>query len=181
MSIVAGWTTWSGGGAEECRVAIGYTRIGVEADVVPPPEESPSVRYALACDASWRVRRAAIEMVGSGGSVVLVANGEGRWTDGEGMPLDALTGAIDIDIAVTPFTNTLPIRRLGLGIGEEAVIDVAYVEPPSLAVARRPQLYRRIAESVYLFRSLDHDFEAEIGVDRDGLVTDYPGLFRRVV
>ena len=42
---------------------------------------------------------------------------------------------VDVDLSFTPATNTLPIRRLGLDIGEEAEIHVAWLR---LARADRP-------------------------------------------
>jgi hypothetical protein len=98
------------------------------------------------------------------------------WIDGA----PDLDGCIDIDITATPFTNTLPIRRLALQPGESAEIDVAYVGVPELSLTRTRQRYTRLDGNLYRFESLDSDFTADISVDDTGLVTDYPGLFRRV-
>jgi hypothetical protein len=44
-----------------------------------------------------------------------------------------------------------------------------------------PQAYTRLADQRYRYESLDGSgFSAELAVDADGLVLDYPGLFRRV-
>ena len=47
----------------------------------------------------------------------LESDGEGHWQE-NGKDRPDLHGCIDIDIQATPFTNTLPIRRLGLKTGE---------------------------------------------------------------
>ena len=97
------------------------------------------------------------------------------------MPMPEYTGAIDVDLAMTPFTNTLPIRRLGLAVGAAADIIVVYVTFPDLAVSAGPQRYTRLAERTYRFESLGGGFVRDIEVDEHGLVVTYPGLFRREV
>jgi uncharacterized protein len=57
--------------------------------------------------------------------------------------------------------------------GFEAIIEVM-VHP-------QPQAYMRLADQLYLFENLDGSgFRAELPVDEDGIVLDYPDLFRRV-
>jgi hypothetical protein len=58
---------------------------------------------------------------------------------------------------------------------------VAWVDAPSLSVEPKAQAYTRVARDRYLFESLDgDDFRTELLVDEDGIVIDYPELFRRV-
>ncbi|HVU10099.1 MAG TPA: putative glycolipid-binding domain-containing protein, partial [Phototrophicaceae bacterium] len=42
----------------------------------------------------------------------IVSDGHGKWRDADDNPLPELDGCIDVDISATPFTNTLPIRRI---------------------------------------------------------------------
>jgi hypothetical protein len=90
---------------------------------------------------------------------------------------------VDVDISVTPFTNTLPIRRLGLAPGESAEISVAYVEGTELQAWPEPQRYTCLEKhsrgGLYRFLSLEGGFTADLPVDAECLVADYPGLFRR--
>ena len=88
-------------------------------------------------------------------------------------------GCTDIDISCTPFTNTLPIRRLNLKIGESAEIQVLHVDCPQIRFEVSRQRYERLSESQYRFTSLENDFTAIITVDENGFVTDYPELFER--
>ena len=95
--------------------------------------------------------------------------------------MPALDGAIDVDIMATPFTNTLPIRRLDLAERQSADIQVAYVSVPDLTLSLARQRYTCLsAGALYRFDSLESGFSRDIGIDRDGLVTEYPGLFRRI-
>ncbi|HVN28269.1 MAG TPA: putative glycolipid-binding domain-containing protein, partial [Candidatus Binataceae bacterium] len=92
-----------------------------------------------------------------------------------------LRGAIDVDIAVTPFTNILPIRRLGLSEGQRAEILVVYFQLPQLTVTTDRQRYTRLGNRVYRYESVDSDFTRDIEVDERGLVVTYPDLFRRTL
>ena len=88
-----------------------------------------------------------------------------------------------MDISETPFTNTLAIRRLGLAPGGSAEITVAYFDGADLQPWPEPQCYTRLETGdgggTYRFVSLDGGYTANLPVDLDGLVLDYPGLFRR--
>jgi hypothetical protein len=86
--------------------------------------------------------------------------------------------------AATPFTNTLPIRRLKLAVGEAADLTVVYVAvTPTLAVRPARQRYTHLRGNEdgdrYLYESLERDFKRELLVDRQGLVVDYPGIWER--
>jgi len=134
-------------------------------------------RYAIDTDAGWATRTVRVATATT--SLVLFADGRGHWTEGDGRVLDRLSGAIDVDITATPLTNTLPIWRLGLAVGESADIVTAYIAVPELTVTADPQRYTRLDERSYRFESRDSDFQRDITVDDAGFVVDYPGLFRR--
>lgn len=103
----------------------------------------------------------------------------GRWSNAAG-PLPELNGCLDVDISATPFTNTLPIRRLALNIGEAAGISVVYLAVPELSFRVLRQRYTRLQDRLYLYESLSSGYRAEIEVDGSGLVVRYPKLFERV-
>lgn len=86
-----------------------------------------------------------------------------------------LTGCVDVDLSITPATNTLPIRRLRLAVGESAEVTAAWVRFPALSVEPLRQRYTRLAENRYRYESLESGFTAELTVDDQGLVTHYPG------
>lgn len=183
MARVVRWRPCEGDGLEHLVLADGPDGVRAEAVVIGTGDDGPfAIRYALLCDAGWRVRMLEVVSVGDGRRLAVRADGAGRWTDEAGAVLPALAGAIDVDIAATPFTNTLPIRRLGLAAGQAAEIVTAYVSVPALTVVPDPQRYTCLVPGRrYRYESLDSDFVREIETDGDGLVTDYPGLFRRVV
>jgi hypothetical protein len=114
----------------------------------------------------------------------LYTDGAGAWATAAGEPLPDLAGCLEVDISATPFTNTLPIRRLALQPGESREVPAAYIDVAEATVSRAPQRYTRLETggdgALYRYEGLLWDFRATLPVDRDGLVTDYPELFRRV-
>lgn len=147
------------------------------------------VEYAVELDTGWgfralRVRSSTgraldLSRAGGGQDGAVQAEHPAPGWQADGVDRPDLDGAVDIDLAFSPFTNTLPIRRLALAVGASAEIVTAYVTP-GLTVAPDPQRYTRLADDRYLYESLDSDFRAEITVDADGFVVDYPGLFVRL-
>lgn len=136
--------------------------------------------YTVRCDAQWRVREVDVQVVG-GARLQLQADGEGHWKNEDGKPLPQLDGCIDIDLSCSPFTNTLPIRRLGAALHRRHEIDVAYITVPDMTVAPSRQVYTALGTNHYRFESPRDAFQADIETDADGLVVHYPGLFRRLV
>lgn len=98
-----------------------------------------------------------------------------RWTM-DGASVRALKGCLDIDLGCSPSTNTLPIRRLRLGIGASRTIQAAWVHFPELAVVKAAQTYTRLDEFTYRYAS--GDFAADLTVDDDGLVAAYAAWLR---
>lgn len=180
------WQAWTGVGLESCRVATGPE--GVRAESVALGVEAGqawSVRYTLRCDPDWRTRELVVaSLEGDGAALHLVGDGTGRWTGPDGAWLPALAGCLDVDLTSTVFTNTLPIRRLGTVAGRSAEIMVVYVTVPGLAVSLAHQRYDCLGWGPdggrYRFEAPASGFVAEITVDADGLVVDYPDVARRV-
>lgn len=138
--------------------------------------------YRLDWDADWRLREARFSVESSRGEhrLHLLSDGEGHWRTAAGEALGELDGCLDIDLWPTPFTNTFPIRRLKLADGERRELAVVYLEAPRLWPTRMRQGYTRIDASHYRYENLEGtNFQALLTVDDDGLVLDYPTLFRR--
>lgn len=175
------WSAWEGceAGLEHCEIRSQGDRIMAAGVVIGATEDKPfGLGYRLIVDASWRVREAGLRTA-SGTRLNLASDGHGRWqVNGERML--KLDDCIDIDIEASPLTNTLPIRRLDFERGHGAIIRVVYINVPDLTVEVSSQRYTALDRRLYRFESLDTGFTADLPVDEDGLVLDYPGLFRRL-
>lgn len=105
-------------------------------------------------------------------------DGKGGWTV-NGKAEKKFDGCIDIDIPLTPFTNTLPINRLKLSPQEEKHIKVIYCDLLQGEFTAVNQKYIKLSDSIYHYENVPNDFEADIEVDAQGFVVDYPQLFFR--
>lgn len=138
------------------------------------------VGYVIDCAADWHTRNVELSLTDAEGerTLSLRASGTGDWLVGDHR-LDAVAGCIDIDLGITPATNTLPIRRLNLAVGESAAVVATWVRFPSLTIQTLSQRYTRIAEHRYHYAS-DPGFECDLVVDDDGLIATYPEGWERV-
>ena len=82
----------------------------------------------------------------------------GHW-EVNGSAAPHLDGCGDVDLGWTPATNTVPIRRLDLEIGDTATIVASWVRFPELDVIANEQQYTRLAPDRWRYRSGDYDFE----------------------
>ena len=106
---------------------------------VPGTEEARVVRTA----GGWRLTgEVRVEEGGPAG------DGEGRWSR-DAAPLPGVEGALDVDLGFTPATNTLPIRRLALAVGETRPVRSAWLRFPGLRLEPLEQTYTREAGDVY--------------------------------
>lgn len=108
-------------------------------------------------------------------TLTLERNAKGTWSV-DGKIARKLKGCTDVDLGISPSTNTLPIRRLRLAVGAAATIKAAWVRFPELTVALASQTYTRLDPDTYHYAS--GPFEADLTVDEDGLVMNY-AVWRR--
>lgn len=151
----------------------GYRAEGIHID------SEYALTYRVEIDRSWQFRSLDLAMFGEDRGLALRRDADGTWTDGPGNALPFLNEAREIDLSFSPFTNTLPIRRLNPLVGEAFDIVMAYVDLPSLAVTADPQRYTRLHDHAFRFESLDSGFRRDIEIDSEGFVVEYPGLFTR--
>ena len=160
-------------GLEWCELHARPHRTSLGGVVVMALDDVPwRVDYAIELDSQWRTRRVTLSAEGgvSPISLELMTDGAGRWLRDGAVIVDE-PDALDVDLAFSPATNTLPIRRLALAVGESAEIGVAWVQFPSFEVEYGRQTYERLAERRWNYTSTG--FEAELTVDDDGLVESY--------
>jgi uncharacterized protein len=173
---VVAWPGADGGG----RGGAALDHAGDGSGRVAGSDDVHRVRYTLRCDASWRVREVRVEAPEDGTSVILHADGEGHWHDSAGAALAHLEGCVDVDLYAVAFTNTLPVRRLHMAVGEAHTIDVAFILLPSMEVQHVAQRYTRVSDNLYRYEAVTTGFTADLQLDGDGLVVTYPGLVRRM-
>lgn len=166
-------------GCEHLDLSSGLGRVTADGAVIAVVDDVPlRLYYRVRCDASWTTTSVEIDLYGHP-PVRLTRRADDRWYEADGSQRPDLTGCVDVDIALTPFTNTLPIRRLGLEPGESADLRMVYIQvEPTLEINAADQRYVKLApgaEADYRYQS--GSFVADLVVDHDGIVVDYPGLW----
>jgi hypothetical protein len=143
-------------------------------------DAAAEARYEITCDHLFRTRGANISVRdGVGERTLKIAAESGRWYE-NGIENQTLAGAIDIDLGWSPSTNTLPIKRLGLKIGQTSgEFNAAWVRFPELTLQPLPQEYLRLGDCKYRYSSRGGAFVAELLVDEHDLVLDYEGFWQR--
>jgi hypothetical protein len=152
--------------------------------------------YVLDTAAAWTTRRLQVTAEGDGWrrSLLLTRDVDGTWTsqaDGAGqadLPMpggDAvdLYDARDCDLGLSPLSNTMPILRHRLHRQAGAAeCTMAWVSVPDLTVHRSRQRYEHVRATPEgaVVRFSSDDFTADLLVDADGFVVDYPQLARRI-
>jgi len=174
------WRSEDGIGLEHLNLVLRDDLIVADGVVIGECSEGPfGCSYRVCCDTAWQVRSVEVNAAG-GESLVLTSDGAGNWLDGDGAAQPQLRGCIDVDIAATPFTNVLPIRRLGAALRQRTAITVVYIPVPSLKAQPAEQAYTRLLDDRCLYEGPVGAFQAMLELDPDGMVLRYPSLFTRL-
>lgn len=163
-------------GHDACRLlhegdSPGLSGVAVWAD----PKGPAHLSYLVTCDAGWITRSVRVQgRVGADElSLSIHRHDSGEWRL-NGEALAEFHGLQDIDLGFSPATNTLPIRRMRQQGADTADLAAVWLDPSDGKLKRLPQRYRRTGDSWHYSSA---GFDAELTVDADGFVTDYPGLW----
>ncbi|MFC4712943.1 putative glycolipid-binding domain-containing protein [Planococcus dechangensis] len=166
-------------GCELLKLSMAEQAIHINSTVMTIGESGPiEMHYQLELDLKWKIKH--VHMQSEGTALHLISTRQSEWIDENGKRMDALTGAIDIDISATPFTNSLPINRYDWKLGQARDFEMVYIQVPLMAVRKVRQTYILLdGKETRTFQYRSGDFQSVITVDEYGLVTNYPGLFTR--
>ena len=166
-------------GHESCSLFSRDREWQLQGTAVFSHEQRPCrLSYHIVCDEDWQTRSAHVEgWLGKTFIDIQIKTDRGGWWLNEVEQPD-VTSCIDIDLNFSPSTNLLPIRRLGLAVGESADVNAAWLRFPSFKLERLSQQYRRLDETTYRYESAGGKFVAELKVGPAGFVVDYPDLWQ---
>jgi uncharacterized protein len=155
--------------------------------------------WVLETGEAWVTRTLSVRARGDGfsHSLELGRGDDGTWSavrcqDGQppaGLEVAGLDGALDCDLGLCPFTNTLPVLRHDLvararrGEAHPVELVMAWVAVPELTLHASPQRYTPLGpapDGGAMIGFASGDFQTTIEFDREGLVRDYPGLANRL-
>ncbi len=172
------WERLDRPGHESARLLRGDLEVVLEGSAVFGHQGAPCrLDYVVVADGRFRTSRATVRgWLGERAVEIEITAEAGRWSV-NGAACPEVEGTVDLDLNFSPSTNLLPIRRLGLDVGQESPVRAAWLRFPSFDLKPLEQEYRRIGPSRYRYRS-EGGFEAELEVRSSGFVTLYPGFAR---
>lgn len=134
--------------------------------------------YEVACDPEWRTVAATVSgWIGNKPvHLDIGVDAERRWRL-NGAECPEVAGCLDIDLAFSPSTNLLPIRRLDLAIGQAAQVQAAWLQFPGYSLESLDQVYRRVDQETYRYESAGGTFTALLRTNAAGFVISYPKLW----
>ena len=169
------WQTWDGEGDETVTLRWeneGWTALG--------EVTRERVSYVIRLSATWQIRQFLLFRDQDEPDLWLGTDGSGRWGEMNGAHRPDLDGCTDIDLHATPFTNSIPIRRLQLDSGDAAEISAALIDVDTLGVIPVQQRYEHLPTGEWRKVHVKTGTAIDFRVDRYGLVHDEPDRFRRV-
>ncbi|MBO0848862.1 MAG: putative glycolipid-binding domain-containing protein [Pseudonocardia sp.] len=191
MTAMFSWQADGSRGLESARVLLGDGGMRALGRMVRAPLDAPAftASYRLFVDEQGVLARLSVTSATAERERNLTLNHteDGYWLldTGAGGSRAEFDGALDVDLQYSPLYNALPIRRTRLH--REPVdhqLPIVFVSLPTLEVELASQRYRTLS-------TLDSDgravvsfswetFAADIVVDTDGMVIEYPGLANRI-
>ena len=174
------WTRLDCPGQDDCRLyrlSDGWRLAGT---AVFFEQRAGSLRYEVVTSRDWITRRALVDghVGGRSVSVRIQASRSRRWRM-NGVPQPRIDGYMDLDLAFTPATYLIAMKRLALTVGDGADATAAYLTFPALALVVLPQRYVRASALEYDYTSPTSGYAGRLRLTRDGWIDRYPGVFER--
>ncbi len=145
-------------------------------------EDQPMlVEYQLIINRNWIVKEVEIKsLLDKRNKITLKSDSNGKCYNEDNQEISELNGCIDIDISITPFTNTLPIKRLGSSLEQRTKITTLYLDIKNWEFKKAEQYYTKLTDNLYKYEGVFRHFVADLPIDNSGFVTTYPKLFKRL-
>jgi uncharacterized protein len=144
--------------------------------------EAAQLTYEVLCDARWVTRHSIVEgWIGSRSVLFRIARTpDGHWILNNTL-VPGLEACFDLDLAFTPATNLLQLRRLALSVGQSAAVPVAWLDVATGDFERLEQRYERRDAESYWYLASRFGYAALLEVAETGFVRRYPALWEAEV
>ncbi len=181
MPIDISWRRIDGSATEQAIVFEEQTGLRLEGTIHSAIEnQSMNTQYRIETDRGWGTRSVwiKVEQDQEKRELSLVVDLLLRWWDGD-EEIGVLAGCEFVDLQISPLTNTFPLRRENIPVGDSRLVTAAWIRFPDLALQPVRQRYTRLSEDTYHFEDLDSGYSAELWVDSRGFVIRYDEIWER--
>lgn len=169
-------------GLERLTLSTGDNRIFADATTIGLEDGGFRIDHRWELTPAWSVRSCIVEKQdGNGLTSLVIERRDDGWSVNRSVRAD-LEGAAEPDLSITPFCNSFPIRQMMASECADFTLDTVFIDAAKMTVGRSRQNYRRSGRDHFHYLDLGfaNGFEAQIEVDRLGLVNSYEGLFERI-
>ncbi len=170
----ARWRSWDGGPGE--TVEVQWDNGGWTAQA---RNERLDLTYVVRFSPTWHARQFLLFRDFDEPDLWLATDGGGRWGEMNGAHRTDLDGCTDLSIVGSPFSLTMPLRRLPLHVGDRAEVITAEIDTELLVVLPVHERYTRVADRQWSKETVTAGTAVDWAVDDHGLVVDLAGAFRR--
>ncbi|MGH7204143.1 MAG: putative glycolipid-binding domain-containing protein [Candidatus Levyibacteriota bacterium] len=174
------WEALAWKGREQCRIEFIDNHYHVNSVLKGKIGSQPfDLTYQLKISPIWQVVSVQIDSLSDNRRLVeFHKDAKGIWSDSQSHPLNEFSQCIDIDISLSPFTNTLPIRRLTFEPNQKQAISVIYIDLPTGSLKPLKQWYTKLENRRYKYED-ENGYMYILTVDENDFVIDYPTVFSR--
>jgi uncharacterized protein len=169
------WRRLDGSGHDTCRLdrlADGWQLSGTA--VFLHDGQPACLTYTVLADAAWHTREGQVRgWAGRHQVELLLVRRDQHWSL-NGRPVAGLADAIDLDLAFTPATNLLPLRRLEVPVGTAVDAPAAWLDTASWSLRRLQQRYEHRSPHAYWYSAPEVGYAELLEVDDEGFVRRYP-------
>ena len=174
------WRRLDADGYERLTLRQGPAGIVAHGTVITSADGGVALEHNWRLTPDWRALSVTLRHIGGDNDPLTLDRTAAGWSV-NGTRRPDLDGADEPDLSLTPFCNTLAIRRLPLTPGATLTLDTAWIDGAALTVTRSRQRYDRLDAKTVHYTDLGTSvgFEADITTDAEGLVEIYEHLFER--
>ncbi|SFJ24749.1 hypothetical protein SAMN04487936_101437 [Halobacillus dabanensis] len=175
------WDHIESAGAEYLTLKKFARHMEVRGTVLLVDQGTPhQLTYDLKVGLDWKTKKVKIFRDGDTEPFVVQVENQDKWWV-NGRYDENLDGATNVDLTITPFSNSLPINRVSWNIGERRTFKMVYIDVLRKEVMPLLQVYTYLGDTNghRIFQYRCREYENALVIDKQGWVVEYPGVFNR--
>ncbi|MYL72307.1 hypothetical protein GLW00_15790 [Halobacillus litoralis] len=175
------WNHLESAGAEHLTLRTFTNHMEVQGTVLLVDQGVPHhLSYELKLGLDWKTKKVKVYQDQEREPFVVQAENQDKWWI-NGKYDENLDGATNVDMTITPFSNTLPINRVTWHVGERRTFKMVFIDVLRKEVCPLLQVYTYLGDNdgYRIFQYRCRDYETALVIDEQGWVVEYPGVFER--